>query len=168
MKPGKLKSLSSLAQIVRKEKKHGRRVVLANGCFDLVHAGHVRYLRHCKSAGDVLVVALNSDASTRRLKGPGRPLLPEAERAEILSAFDFVDHVTIFEEDNVENVLRTLQPDVHAKGSDYSTDTVPEREVVREYGGEILIAGGPKIRSTSDVIRSIAGSGLRGGGHDGS
>lgn len=167
MRPAKLKSLARLSRIVREEKKRGRRVVLANGCFDLIHAGHVRYLRHCKTAGDVLVVALNSDASTRRLKGPGRPLLPEDERAEILSAFDFVDYVTIFEENNVENILRTLRPDVHAKGSDYSVDTVPERAVVREYGGKIFIAGGPKIRSTSEVIRSIEAAGRRGGGHGG-
>ena len=167
MKPDKLKSLSRLSRIVREEKRKGRKVVLANGCFDLIHAGHVRYLRHCQSAGDILIVALNSDASTRRLKGPGRPLLPQDERAEILCAFEFVDYVTIFAEDNVENILRTLKPDVHAKGSDYSVDTVPERAVVRAYGGEIFIAGGPKIRSTSEVIRNLAAARRQGGGRGG-
>jgi rfaE bifunctional protein nucleotidyltransferase chain/domain len=151
----KLKTLPQLRRVVIREKGKGRRIVLANGGFDLVHAGHVRYLRAAKACGDILIVALNSDASVRRLKGPGRPILPQAERAEIIGAFAFVDYVTIFDEPNVESVLRALKPDVHAKGSDYSKKTVPERETVLAYGGRIAIAGGPKIRSTSEVIPRI-------------
>ncbi len=151
----KLKTLPYLRRIMALEKRRGRTIVLANGGFDLVHAGHVRYLRGAKARGDVLLVALNSDASVRRLKGPGRPILPQNERAEIIGAFEFVDYVTIFDEPNVERILRTLKPDVHAKGSDYSRKTVPERETVLGYGGRITIAGGPKIRSTSEVIPRI-------------
>jgi len=128
---------------------------LANGCFDLIHAGHIRYLKEAKKRGDILVVALNSDSSVRRLKGRGRPILGERERAEILSSFFFVDYLTIFKEPNVAKVLLALKPDVHAKGSDYTKKTVPERETVRGYGGQIAITGGPKIRSTSQVIPRI-------------
>ncbi len=151
----KLKTLPQLRRIMALEKRRGRTIVLANGGFDLVHAGHVRYLRAAKACGDVLLVALNSDASVRRLKGPGRPILPQDERAEIIGAFEFVDYITIFDEPNVERILRALKPDVHAKGSDYSKKTVPERETVLGYGGRIAIAGGPKIRSTSEVIPRI-------------
>jgi rfaE bifunctional protein nucleotidyltransferase chain/domain len=151
----KLKTLPQLRLAVTRERRDGRSIVLANGGFDLVHAGHIRYLRAAKACGDVLVVALNSDASVRRLKGPGRPILPQDERAEIIGAFEFVDYVTIFDEPNVEKILMTLKPDVHAKGSDYSKKTVPERETVLAYGGRIAIAGGPKIRSTSEVIPRI-------------
>jgi D-glycero-beta-D-manno-heptose 1-phosphate adenylyltransferase len=151
----KLKSLSQLRTIVTRDRKKGRTIVLANGGFDLVHAGHVRYLRAAKALGDVLIVALNSDASIRKLKGPGRPVLPAKERAEIIGSFAVVDYVTIFGEPNVERILLALRPDVHAKGSDYTRATVPERETVRSYGGRIAIAGGPKIRSTSEVIPRI-------------
>jgi rfaE bifunctional protein nucleotidyltransferase chain/domain len=151
----KLKTLAQLRRIMARERKTGRTTVLANGGFDLVHAGHVRYLRAAKARGDILLVALNSDASVRRLKGPGRPILPQDERAEIIGAFEFVDYVTIFDEPNVERILRALKPDVHAKGSDYSKKTVPERETILGYGGRIAIAGGPKIRSTSEVIPRI-------------
>ena len=159
----KLKTLPQLRRIVTREKAKGRTIVLANGGFDLVHAGHVRYLRAAKACGDVLLVALNSDASVRRLKGPGRPILPQAERAEIIGAFEFVDYVTIFDEPNVESILRALKPDVHAKGSDYSKKTVPERETVLAYGGRIAIAGGPKIHSTSEVIPRILAKMKKGG-----
>lgn len=151
----KLRTLTGLRPIVREARARNLKIVLANGGFDLIHAGHVRYLRAAKKEGDLLIVALNSDASLRRLKGPGRPLLPERERAEILSAFADVDHLLIFDEPNVEHILRTLRPDVHAKGSDYTKATVPERAVVKEYGGRIAIAGGPKIRSASAVIPTI-------------
>ena len=151
----KLKTLPQLRAIVRRERARRRTIVLANGGFDLVHAGHIRYLEAAKTCGDVLIVALNSDASVRKLKGPGRPVLPERERAEILAAFGCVDYVTVFDEPNVERILRELRPDVHAKGSDYSKRTVPERETVLAYGGRIAIAGGPKIRSTSEVIPRI-------------
>jgi rfaE bifunctional protein nucleotidyltransferase chain/domain len=152
----KLRTLPQLAAIVAREKKRGRRVVVANGCFDLFHVGHVRYLEAAKARGDLLIVALNSDSSVRALKGPGRPLLAGEDRARVLSAFACVDYVTIFKERDVSRILRRLRPDVHAKGSDYTVETVPERRVVLGYGGEIFIAGGPKVRSTSDVLRRIA------------
>jgi D-glycero-beta-D-manno-heptose 1-phosphate adenylyltransferase len=129
---------------------------LANGCFDLIHVGHIRYLKEAKNQGDILVVALNSDSSIAKLKGKGRPLLKEQERAEIIGSFFFVDYLIIFEQPNVEHILRALKPDVHAKGSDYTKETVPERETIREYGGEIAITGGPKVRSTSEILREIA------------
>jgi lipopolysaccharide heptosyltransferase I len=152
----KLKTLAQLKVLLAREKKNGRTIVLANGVFDLVHVGHVRYLREAKARGDILVVALNSDASVRALKGPGRPLIGQAERAEILSSFAVVDYVTIFDEPNVERVLVALRPDVHAKGSDYTEATVPERDTVKRIGGRVAIAGGPKVRNTSDVIKGIA------------
>ena len=157
MRPPKLRSLASLARIIAAEKRRGRRVVLANGCFDILHVGHVRYLRGAAALGDVLVVALNGDVSVRALKGPGRPFMTEAERAEMLSALACVDHVVIFTELNVEKVLRSLRPDIHAKGSDYTVATVPEREIVKALGGTVAIAGGPKVRSTRDVAKLIAG-----------
>lgn len=130
--------------------------MLANGCFDLIHVGHIRYLKESKKRGDILVVALNSDSSVRKLKGKGRPILSENQRGEIISSFSFVDYITFFNEQKVERVLMTLKPHVHAKGSDYSVDTVPERDTVKEYGGEIAITGGPKIKYTSEVIKEIA------------
>jgi len=130
-------------------------VVLANGCFDLIHVGHIRYLKESKKRGDILVVALNSDSSVRKLKGKGRPILLEDQRAEIISSFTFVDYITFFNETKVDRVLMNLKPHVHAKGSDYSAETVPERDTVKEYGGEIAITGGPKIKSTSEVIAEI-------------
>lgn len=157
MKLKKLKTLPELRKAVDRERRGGKRIVLANGCFDLIHVGHVRYLKGAKAKGDILVVALNSDASIRSLKGKGRPLLAAEERAEILAAFEFVDYLTIFPEANVEKILLAIRPDVHAKGSDYKVETVPERETVRKLGGKIYIAGGPKVRSTSDIVRDIAG-----------
>ena len=151
----KFKTLSKLQKIVGSERTKGKTIVLANGCFDLIHAGHIRYLREAKKRGDILVVALNSDASVRKLKGRGRPILPERERAEILASFSDVDYLIIFDEPNVEKILLALKPDVHAKGSDYTIKSVPERETVLGYGGKIAIAGGPKIRSTSEVIPRI-------------
>ncbi len=152
----KLKTLAQLRPLIASAKANGQTVVLANGCFDLFHVGHIRYLREAKAKGDILVVAVNSDASVRRLKGPRRPILPQEERAEILSAFGFVDHVVIFGESNVERILRALRPDYHVKGSDYTINTVPEREAVKAYGGRIAIVGGPKIKNTSDIIRRIS------------
>lgn len=151
----KLRTLTGLKTIIARERSRGRRIVLANGGFDLLHVGHIRYLESAARRGDILVVALNSDASLRRLKGPGRPLLPRAERAAILSGLDCVDHVVLFDEPTVERVLLALRPDVHAKGSDYTRKTVPERAIVLAYGGRIAIAGGPKVRSTSEVIPRI-------------
>ncbi len=151
----KIKTLSELRKIVAVEKAKGKTIVLANGCFDLFHVGHIRYLRGARAKGDLLVVGLNSDRSVRRLKGRGRPILPQQERAEILAAFSFVDYVVIFSEPNVEKLLLSLKPDSHVKGSDYSEDTVPEREIVKAYGGKVAIAGGPKIRDTSKIIERI-------------
>ena len=153
----KFKSLSALRRTIKAEKAKGRVVVLANGCFDLFHAGHIRYLRAAKSKGDILVVAINGDRSVRRLKGKGRPILAEGERVEILSSFSFVDYVTIFGESMVTKVLLALKPDIHVKGSDYTRETVPEKETVKQYGGRVAIVGGPKIRNTSRVIEDIAG-----------
>ncbi len=155
MKLKKLYTLPQLKKIIAEQKKKGERIVLANGCFDLIHAGHIRYLKESRKKGDVLVVALNSDSSVRRLKGKGRPILGEKERAEILSSFSFVDYLTFFGEPTVEKVLLALKPDIHAKGSDYTKETVPEKEVVKSYGGRVAITGGPKIRSTSQLIKRI-------------
>ncbi len=148
--------LKKLAKIIQAEKAKGKKIVLANGCFDLIHIGHVKYLKGAKTHGDVLVVALNSDRSVHKLKGHGRPILNEQERVEILSSFSFTDYLVIFDEENVEKILLALKPHVHAKGSDYTVETVPEREIVKSFGGKTVIAGGPKIKSTSDVIRKIA------------
>ena len=152
----KFQPLSELRRVIAIEKAKGKTIVLANGCFDLFHVGHIRYLRAAKAKGDVLVVALNSDSSVRSLKGKGRPILPQKERAEVLAAFSFVDYVTIFSEPMVTKVLLALKPDIHVKGSDYSRETVPERDTVKAYGGRVAIVGGPKIRNTSQVIRDIA------------
>ena len=113
-------------------------------------------MKESKIQGDILVVAINSDSSVGKLKGKGRPILSEKDRAEILSSFSFVDYITIFQEENVDNILLALKPHVHAKGSDYTTETVPEKETVRSYGGKIAITGGPKVRSTSDILEDIA------------
>ena len=118
--------------------------------------GHIRYLKEARKKGDILVVALNSDSSIRTLKGKGRPILNQRERAEIISSFSFVNYVTFFKEQNVEKVLLALKPDIHAKGSDYTKETVPEKETVKVYGGAIAITGGPKIKSTSQLIDEIA------------
>jgi len=152
----KLYSLAQLTKIIEGQKKKGKQVVLANGCFDLIHIGHIRYLKESKKKGDVLVVALNSDSSVRKLKGKGRPILNENERAEIISSFSFVDYITFFNEEKVDKVLLSLKPHVHAKGSDYTEETVPEKETVQDYGGKIAITGGPKVKSTSKLIEEIA------------
>jgi rfaE bifunctional protein nucleotidyltransferase chain/domain len=146
----KLRALEELPAMLR-----GKRVVLANGCFDILHVGHIRYLEGARSLGDTLVVALNSDPSVRRIKGPGRPILNENERVALVSALRSVDHVVVFDEADVTRVLEVLKPSVHAKGTDYTEDTVPERETVRAYGGEVRIAGDAKDHSTRDVIRKI-------------
>ena len=140
---------------VRDARDRGKTVVLANGCFDVLHAGHVRYLEAAKSIGDMLVVAINSDEQVATLKGAGRPLLPESERAEIVAALAAVDLVTIFCEPTVAELLVAIKPDIHAKGTDYTEDTVPERDVVRSFGGRTAIVGDPKDHSTSDMIRRV-------------
>jgi len=133
----------------------GRKVVLANGCFDILHVGHVRYLEGAHKLGDVLVVAINSDRSVRALKGDDRPILNENERVALVSALRCVDHVVVFDEGDVTRVLDVLKPSIHAKGTDYTEATVPEREQVLAYGGQVRITGDPKDHSTRDVIRRI-------------
>ena len=152
----KYQTLEKLSRIIADHKEKGEIVVLTNGCFDLLHIGHVRYLRDAASLGNILVVALNADTSVRRLKGPGRPYMDEEERVLLISALSCVDYVTIFNENTVERILLALKPHIHAKGSDYTEKTVPERETVLSYGGRIAIAGGPKIKSTSEIIKTIA------------
>lgn len=134
-------------------KAAGLRLVLANGCFDVLHAGHVRYLKGAKALGDLLVVGINSDDQVVRLKGAGRPVLSERERGELVASLEAVDLVTIFTEPTVTELLLALRPDVHAKGTDYTEETVPERDVVRSYGGQVRIVGDPKNHSTSEIIR---------------
>jgi rfaE bifunctional protein nucleotidyltransferase chain/domain len=133
----------------------GRTVVLANGAFDLLHVGHVRYLEAAKQLGDVLVVAVNSDASVRASKGEGRPVVPQAERLELVAALRCVDHVLIFDEPDVRSVIRSLKPHVHAKGTDYAVETVPERAEVEAYGGRVVICGDPKDHSTTSLAAKL-------------
>jgi rfaE bifunctional protein nucleotidyltransferase chain/domain len=132
----------------------GESITLANGCFDLLHVGHVRYLKAAKALGGRLIVAVNADESVRALKGDGRPLMPAEERAEILSAFEDVDAVVIFPERDVRALIREIRPDIQAKGTDYTAASVPERDVVAEYGGRVAIVGDPKDHSASEIIRS--------------
>lgn len=139
------------------ERQRRRKIVLANGCFDFFHVGHIRYLAGAKALGDCLIVAINSDEQVRRLKGENRPLTNERERAEIISALKFVDYVTIFTEPTVEELIRAIRPDFHAKGTDYTTETVPEREIVRACGGQVAIVGDPKNHSSTGFINIING-----------
>ena len=146
-----------LIERVASAKADGLRVVFANGCFDVLHVGHVRYLAGARELGDILIVGINSDDQVAIQKGPGRPVLPAAERAEIVAALESVTYVTIFNEPTVEELLLALKPHVHAKGTDYTTDTVPERDVVRSYGGQVAIVGDPKDHSTSSIIARLGG-----------
>jgi D-glycero-beta-D-manno-heptose 1-phosphate adenylyltransferase len=139
---------------VEQWRRAGERIILANGNFDLLHVGHVRYLRGAKALGGKLVVAVNSDQSVRALKGEGRPIMPERERAEIVSALADVDAVIVFPELDVRSIIREIRPDIHAKGTDYTADTVPERDVVADCGGRVAIVGDSKDHSTSEIIRS--------------
>ncbi|HEV2914487.1 MAG TPA: adenylyltransferase/cytidyltransferase family protein [Pyrinomonadaceae bacterium] len=140
-------------------RRAGARIVLANGCFDILHVGHVRYLEGARALGDLLVVGINSDEQVRALKGRGRPLVPERERAEIIASLRAVDLVTIFQETTVEALLRALRPEIHAKGTDYTEESVPERDVVRSYGGRVAIVGDPKDHSTSEMISQLGAKG---------
>ena len=150
----KILSRDQLRQRVEQWRRAGERIILANGNFDLLHVGHVRYLRGAKALGGKLVVAVNSDQSVRTLKGEGRPIMPEQERAEIVSALADVDAVIVFPELDVCSIIREIRPDIHAKGTDYTADTVPERDVVADCGGRVAIVGDSKDHSTSDIIRS--------------
>ncbi|MBV8857923.1 MAG: adenylyltransferase/cytidyltransferase family protein [Acidobacteria bacterium] len=136
-------------------RKGGARVVFANGCFDLLHVGHIRYLEAAKGLGDLLVVGVNSDEQVRRLKGEGRPFVPERERAEVIASLRAVDYVTVFHEPTVQELLLALRPDIHAKGTDYTEDSVPERDVVRSFGGRVQIVGDPKDHSSTEMLGKL-------------
>ncbi|MBP6003808.1 MAG: adenylyltransferase/cytidyltransferase family protein [Pyrinomonadaceae bacterium] len=144
-----------LMELVERMRADGASIVLANGCFDLFHVGHVRYLCGAKSLGNLLVVGVNSDRQTRSLKGAGRPFIPENERAEIVASLRCVDAVTIFDEPTVTELIRAIRPDIHAKGTDYTEDNVPERAIVREYGGRVAIVGDPKDHSSTELISLV-------------
>ncbi len=147
-----------LIERVANERARGARIVLANGCFDILHVGHVRYLEAAKTFGDVLIVGVNSDTQVQKLKGANRPFQPEDERAEIIAALRAVDFVTIFPEPTVENLIRAIRPDFHAKGTDYTAESVPEREIVRECGGQVVIVGDAKNHSTTDLLLQMKSS----------
>ena len=148
-------SESDLIHAVAADRSSGRTIAFANGCFDLLHVGHVRYLHAAAQEADRLIVAVNDDRSVAALKGPGQPVLPATDRAELVASLRDVDYVVIFGEPTVERLLRTLTPDVHCKGTDYTVDTVPEREVVRGYGGRTVIVGDAKTHATRDLIARI-------------
>ena len=152
--PNKILDRKTLRERVEEWRRAGERITLTNGGFDLLHVGHVRYLRGAKTLGGRLVVAVNSDESVRALKGEGRPIMPAAERAEIVAALADVDAVVIFPELDVRAIIREIRPDIQAKGTDYTADSVPERDTVAEYGGRVEIVGDAKDHSTSDIIRS--------------
>jgi rfaE bifunctional protein nucleotidyltransferase chain/domain len=148
-------SLAAAARCVAEWRARGQAVVLANGVFDLLHVGHVRYLEGARALGDRLVVAVNSDASTRAYKGPGRPVVPEGERAELLAALACTDLVLVFDEPDVRGIIRALRPDVHAKGTDYTPQSIPERAEVEAYGGRVAVTGDPKDHSTTALLSRL-------------
>lgn len=152
---GHIVTEQELARLICADRVAGRTVAFANGCFDVLHVGHIRYLAAAAAEADRLVVAINDDASLGRLKGPGRPIFGVADRAEMVAALDGVDYVVVFSDPDVNRLLMLLRPDVHCKGTDYTTETVPERETVRSYGGRTAIVGDPKDHSTRDVIARI-------------
>ena len=152
---GRVVSESELVDAVAEDRVAGRTIALANGCFDLLHLGHVRYLQGAAAEADRLIVAVNEDASVARLKGPGRPAMPASERAEIVAAIGAVDYVVTFADETAERLLRRIQPDVHCKGTDYTVDTVPERAVVQAYGGRTAIVGDPKSHASRDLLKKI-------------
>ena len=156
---GRTLSEHDLAAAIHAERAEGHTVAFANGCFDVLHVGHVRYLADAKAQADRLVVAINDDGSVSGLKGPGRPILSGADRAEMVAALESVDYVVLFSDPDVNRLLRLLKPDVHCKGTDYTPDTVPERETVRAYGGRVAIVGDPKDHSTRDLLARIRSSG---------
>ena len=155
MVSSKLKTLPELKEIAAAARRAGRIVVFGNGCFDLLHVGHIRYLQGARQLGDVFILGLNGDRSVKKLKGPGRPLMPELERAEILAALECVDYIIVFDDPTVDGLLKQIRPDVHAKGTDYSEETVPERETVLGYGGRIAIVGDAKEHSTRNYLKRI-------------
>jgi rfaE bifunctional protein nucleotidyltransferase chain/domain len=152
---------AALVEAVARDRAAGRTIAFANGCFDLLHVGHIRYLQAASREADVLVVAINGDGSVCRLKGPGQPILPAADRAELVAAVRGVTYVVIFDDETVERLLTLIKPDVHCKGTDYTADTVPERAVVRAYGGRVAIVGDPKTHATRELIGRIRAVGRR-------
>ena len=150
-----IRELAELKRIIDEEKERGRKVVFGNGCFDLLHVGHVRYLKGAKALGDMLIVAVNDDSSVTGLGKRKQVVTPARERAEIIAAIEGVDYVILFSEPNVESLLHILQPHIHAKGTDYTEESVPEGEIVRAYGGRVAIVGDPKDHSTRDLIKTI-------------
>jgi rfaE bifunctional protein nucleotidyltransferase chain/domain len=157
----KIGTLDEVRRRLEDARAGGRTIAFANGCFDVLHVGHVRYLEGARGEADVLVVGVNGDASVRRLKGEGRPVLPEADRALLVAAVRAVDHVVVFPDDDVSRLLLALRPDVHCKGTDYAPDTVPERDVVRAYGGRVAIVGDPKRHDTRVLLDRIRAGGER-------
>ncbi len=151
----KILSREALIERLAEHRRKGERIVLANGCFDILHVGHVRYLEGARREGDVLVVGINADGSVGPLKGPGRPILPETARAQLVAALRVVDYVVVFGEPNVEALLSDLRPHVHAKGTDYTAATVPERETAARLGVRVAIVGDPKDHSTRDLVQKI-------------
>ncbi len=151
----KIGSLEEVGARIADARAEGRRVSFANGCFDVLHVGHVRYLAGARAEGDLLVVGINGDASVRKLKGPGRPVMSEEDRALLVAGLRSVDHVVVFQEDDVTRLLLALRPDVHCKGTDYTVETVPERDVVRSYGGRVAIVGDPKNHDTRALIARL-------------
>jgi rfaE bifunctional protein nucleotidyltransferase chain/domain len=143
---------------VQEARQNGAKIVFANGCFDVLHVGHIRYLQGAKAQGDLLVVGINSDRQVAILKGSGRPIMADTERSEMVASISAVDFVTIFDEPTVENLLLALRPDIHAKGTDYTEETVPERDVVRSYGGRVAIVGDPKNHSSSEILDRLGGN----------
>ena len=154
---GKLGTLDEVGARVSSARREGLRVALANGCFDVLHVGHIRYLEGARAEADVLVVGVNGDASVRRLKGEGRPVMPAEDRALVVAALRAVDLVVVFEDDDVSRLLLALRPDVHCKGTDYTPETVPERDVVRSYGGRVAIVGDSKDHDTRALLARIRG-----------
>jgi D-glycero-beta-D-manno-heptose 1-phosphate adenylyltransferase len=150
----KIVSREELRQRVADWRRAGARITLANGCFDVLHVGHIRYLHAARELGGKLIVAVNADASVRALKGEGRPVMPDAERAEILAALEDVDAVVVFSEEDVRAIIREIRPDFHAKGTDYTVENVPERDEVAASGGKVVIVGDPKNHSATEIIRS--------------
>ncbi len=150
-----IRDINILKKVVEDERAKGKKIVFGNGCFDIIHVGHIRYLKGAKELGDCLIVAINDDVSVAGLGKRKKVITPVEERAEIISAIDCVDYITIFSEPTVERLLKELKPDIHAKGTDYTEESVPEKDIVLSYGGRVAIVGDPKNHSTRDIIKSI-------------
>ncbi len=152
---GKVTGRNELVEIVKREKRRGKKIVFTNGCFDLIHIGHICYLKEAKKSGDILIVGVNSDNSTRKLKGDARPIIPQEERAEILSSFYFIDYVVIFPEDTAKELISLLRPHILVKGGDYKGKEIPEKEVIEKVGGKMVIASEFSGRSTQALLEKI-------------